>query len=85
MLIPTDKTELVQLLRDLASAIESSETEYRGCQLMSSMERAVLPSGEYGEASDLTFELRVAVSNQKTHDIFKRFSEAQHYAPRMPS
>jgi hypothetical protein len=31
LLIPTDKVELIQLLRDLATAIEKGETEYQGC------------------------------------------------------
>lgn len=85
MLIPTDRIELVQLLRDLANAIEKGETEYRGCQVTHAMDRTILPNGEYGDVSDMVFDLRVSAESKVTYGLFKQFAQVRHYAPRMPS
>lgn len=82
MLIPTDKTELVQFMRELADAIEKGETEYRGCQVTQSMDREILPNGQYADISCMAFDLRVAIANTKTYEMFREFNQAQHYARR---
>lgn len=79
MLIPTDKNELVQLLRSLADTIEKGETEYRGCQITHAMDRTILPNGEYGDVSDMVFDLRVSTQSTKTYEMFQGFNRVRHY------
>lgn len=81
LLIPTDKVGLIQLLRDLADAIEKGETEYRGCQVTQSMDREIMADGQYGDISSMAFDLRVAAS-RTSYDLFKTFSQVQHRASR---
>lgn len=82
MLVPTDKTELIQLLRDLADALERNEAEYKGCRVTHAMERALLSDGRYADVADMAFDLRVDAASKRAYQLFKEFDQVQHYAPR---
>jgi hypothetical protein len=68
MLLPKHREELVTFLRDLASAIEQGELQYKAFRLTPSVEHRVLPGGRIErDVCNMEFELRIVVESDKDY------------------